>query len=410
MSDPTPSPTDSTPTPPDPFDVPLAELRERTSVKWRVYPPDVLPLWVAEMDVRQAPAVVDAVGQAMTRGDTGYDMGVAYGEAWARFAADRWGWAVDPAATRLVPDVMIGITEALRVLTDPGDAVVVSPPVYPPFVEFTRGEGRRVVDAPLTAEGRLDLADDGALARAFAVARGAGRAVYLLANPHNPTGTAHTPAELERLMALAEAAGVRVVSDEIHAPVADAAAPYTPLLTVPGGERAMALVSASKAFNLAGLKAALLVAGDAARDDLARVPEHASHGASHLAVIAHVAALDHGRDWLDAVLGGLARRRAELVGLLAEHLPGARYQPDHATYLAWVDLRGCEGPAGSQAGGPVGGLGDDPARVFLERGRVAVNPGPSFGTGGEGHVRVNIATSQGILAEAVRRMGASARE
>src|SRR6478735_53902 len=149
----------------------LDELRRRTSVKRRAYPPDVLPLFVAEMDVAPCEPVVEAVTAALRAGDTGYDHGTVYGEAYARFAERRWGWSFDPAATRTLPDVMVAVVEVLRVLTAPGDAVVVNPPVYPPFFGFVQNEGRRVVPAPLGADLRLDL---DALERAFADATGAG--------------------------------------------------------------------------------------------------------------------------------------------------------------------------------------------------------------------------------------------
>jgi cystathionine beta-lyase len=387
-------------------DLSLDDLRARTSVKWRRYAPDVLPLWVAEMDAVLAPAVVDAVDQAVRTGDTGYDFGDSYAEAWSEYAGARWGWDVDVSTARVMPDVMIGITEALRVLGGPGDAVIVTPPVYTPFYTFVRSIDRRVVEAPLTPEGRLDLADEGALERAFretaSERMGPSGAALLLANPHNPSGAAHTRDELARLAALAARYGVRIVSDEIHGPLSgrpgiDDVPPYTPILTVPGAESAVVLTSASKAWNLAGLKAALMVPGPGAVTDVARVPEHASHGVSHVSVIAHVAALREGRAWLEEVLTTLEANRQLLARLLAAHLPALRYRPGHATYLAWLDCREL-------------GLGDDPAATFLDRGRVALNSGPAFGPGGAGHVRLNLATSQEILTEAVRRMASAVAE
>jgi cysteine-S-conjugate beta-lyase len=171
--------------------VPLARLRSRSSMKWKVYPDDVLPLWVAEMDVDPAPAVVEAVTVAIRDGDTGYAVGTPYIEAAARFAERRWGWPAFPVSrTKLVPDVMMGIAETLLLVTDPGDPVIINPPVYPPFYAFTEHAGRAVLDAPLSPEGRLDLA---VLEEAFARARRSnGRAAYLLCNPHNPTGATHT--------------------------------------------------------------------------------------------------------------------------------------------------------------------------------------------------------------------------
>ena len=195
-----------------------AELRrDRTSVKWVAYPPDVLPLWVAEMDAAPCPAVAQAVSAAVQRGDTGYGWGPRYAAAVARYAHEAWGWEIDTSAAMIVPDVMIGAAELLRLLTDEGGPVVVSPPVYDSFFGFVDAIGRRRVDAPLTPAGRLDPE---ALRTAFREATAGGeRAAYLLCNPHNPTGTVHSPAELASLAALAEEHGVRVVADEIHAPL-----------------------------------------------------------------------------------------------------------------------------------------------------------------------------------------------
>jgi cystathionine beta-lyase len=217
----------------------------------------------------------------------------------------------------------------------------------------------------------------------------------------------HTPAELGRIAAVARRHGVRVVSDEIHAPLVLDGATFTPYLTVDGAQDAFAVTSASKAWNLAGLKAALVVAGPDARADLARLPEEVAHGPSHLGVVAHTAALRDGHEWLDAVLADLGANRDLLGRLLAQHLPGMGYRPPEGTYLAWLDGRQLPGPA--RGGGPSGRAGreDDGAlaRLVLERARVALTSGHTFGTGGAGHVRLNFATSPAILTQAVEQMG-----
>jgi cystathionine beta-lyase len=255
----------------------LAQLRMRTSMKWRAHPPDVLPLWVAEMDATLAEPVARALAGAISIGDTGYPSGTAYAEALAAFAAERWGWdGLAVERTALVPDVMLGAVELLKLVTEPGSAVVVNCPVYPPFYPFVEHMGRRVVEAPLTAEHRLDV---DALEEAFARATDGGKpAAYLLCSPHNPTGTVHTAAVLAAVADLADRYGIRVVADEIHAPLVLPGAEFTPYLSVPGGSRGMSLMSASKGWNLAGLKAAVAVAGADAAADLARMPEEVGHG------------------------------------------------------------------------------------------------------------------------------------
>ncbi|GAA2189672.1 MalY/PatB family protein [Micromonospora lupini] len=368
----------------------IDQLRQRTSLKWREYPADVLPLWVAEMDVPLAEPVARAITDAVARGDTGYPAGTAYPQALAEFARRRWGWdGLAVERTALVPDVMHGVVEALRLVTDPGDAVVVNCPVYPPFYEALAHADRRIMEAPLGEDLRIDF---GTLEDAFRRARPGGRpAAYLLCSPHNPTGVVHSEAELTAVAGLAQRHGVRVVADEIHAPVVAEGARFVPYLSVPGAENGLSLMSASKGWNLAGLRGGLLVAGPAAAGDLTRVPVGVSIGTSHLGVIAHTAAFRDGGEWLDALLSGLDDNRRLLAALLAEHLPAVRYQPGQATCLAWLDCRAL-------------GLGDDPAAVFLDSGRVALNSGTTFGTGGGGHVRLNLATAPELITEAVRRM------
>ncbi|OBG70496.1 MULTISPECIES: MalY/PatB family protein [unclassified Mycobacterium] len=385
----------------------LPQLRRRTSMKWRAHPADVLPLWVAEMDVRLPPTVAEAVHAAIDDGDTGYPYGTDLAEAVSGFASRRWQWHdLEVARTALVPDVMLGVVELLRLITGRGDAVVVNPPVYAPFYAFVAHDGRRVIEAPLSAAGRIDL---DALADAFGRARSAastGAVAYLLCNPHNPTGTVHTSDELREVASLARRFDVRVVSDEIHAPVVLTGARFVPFLTVPGAENAFALLSASKAWNLSGLKAALAVAGPEASADLRRMPEEVSHGPSHLGVIAHAAAFSGGDDWLDALLDGLDDNRALLAELIDQHLPGVKYQRPQGTYLAWLDCRAlCFDEDDAVEGLAVVADLAGPARWFLDQARVALSSGHVFGTGGAGHVRLNFATSRSILAEAVARMG-----
>ena len=377
----------------NPLDGPgLEALHARRSVKWRLYGPDVLPLWVAEMDVVPAEPVQRAVVDAVHRGDTGYPWAPDYAEALASFAGDRWGWQPDPATMSLVPDVMLGVVEVLKLFTSPGDAVVVNSPVYPPFFQFVHSLGRRVVEAPLGADGRLDpVTVEDACATAT---RDGARAAYLLCNPQNPTGAVHTPAELTAVLEIAAAFGVRVVADEIHAPLAHPGVRFTPVASLPAGARAVSLMSASKAFNLAGLKAAVAVPGPEAVDDLARIPEEVSHGASHLGVIAHRAAYLAGGPWLDALLEGLEANRHLLGELLAEQLPLVRYREPHGTFLAWLDFSAYD-------------LGPDPAATLLDRAKVALHPGPGFGHGGTRHARLNFGTSPAILREAVGRIAAA---
>jgi cystathionine beta-lyase len=369
-------------------DLPLEQLRRRTSIKWREHGDDVLPLWVAEMDAHPVPAVVEAVDRAMRAGDSGYPASVVpYAEAFARFAADEWGWTPDPARAAMVADVMTGVAEAIGLVTEPGGAVVVNPPVYPPFFGFVEHAGRRTVDAPLGPDGRLDLA---ALEAAYRSV-GPGSA-HLLSNPHNPTAVVHTRTELEHVAMLAADLGITVVVDEIHGPLV--AEGFVPYLSVAGTDTALVVTSASKGFNLAGLKAAVLLGGPHA--PLTELHDMVSHGASHLAMIAHAAAYDHGRGWLHGLRADLAENRRQVRAGL-DRIDGSAWNGQSGTYLAWIDLTGV-------------GLGDDPAAHLLDRARVALNSGLPFGAGGAGHVRLNYATTPEVLSEALDRMARAVRD
>ena len=393
----------------------LETLRKRRSAKWQAFGSEALPLWVAEMDVPLAPPVAATLHRAAELGDTGYPMPHRYAEALAAFAANRWDWAVDPSTIRTVPDVMRGIVEALRLVTDPGDAVIVSSPVYPPFFTYPKTAARRVLESPLDPGGRLNLAG---LEETFAREAAASRnAAYLLCNPHNPTGVVHTQEELEQLAALAHRHGVRVIADEIHAPLVlpaeddDAGSPpprFTPYLSV--DPRAFSLMSASKAWNLAGLKAAALIAGEEATADIRRLPKETSQGPSHLGVLAHVTAYEEGQPWLDSLLEGLARNRRLLSTLLEEHLPQVRWIPPEATYLAWLDFSEVTGLPALSEDVPTPGLESPlhgPAKHLLRQAGLVLTAGHPFGEGGQRHARLNFATSSGILAEAGRRLGAA---
>ncbi|WP_353511390.1 aminotransferase class I/II-fold pyridoxal phosphate-dependent enzyme [Intrasporangium sp.] len=372
---------------------PADELRRsRTSLKWRTHPSDVLPLWVAEMDCEPCPAVVEAVSDAMRRGDTGYPWTRDYTEAFASFAATEWNWQVDPGSGVVVADVLSGIARLLEVLTDPAAPVVLSSPVYNAFFTVIDSIGRKPLDAPLTADGRLDPES---LADAFARATSGGaRAAYLLSNPHNPTGTVHTSAELETLARLAADHGVTIISDEIHAALVYQPGSFTPYLTVPGAERGITVTSASKAWNLAGLKSGLIVPGAEAGAAVGRLHPFVTFGASHLGVIAHTAAWTHGGDWVRRLVQELDANRQLLAEIVADQLPRVHLQLPEATYLAWLDCRALD-------------LGDNPAAWFRSHGRVALSEGPSFGEGGRGCARLNFATSPEILHEAVHRMAGS---
>lgn len=374
--------------------LPIDRLRERSSTKWRKYAPDVLPLFVAETDFAPAPAISRALLRAVELGDTGYtppDPGV--GTAYAGFAQRRFGWTVDPARVRTTCDVMMGVVELLRLVTAPGDRVIVTPPVYPPFYDCIPEAGAEVERVPLLDTGTAWELDLPGIESALA---GGARAV-LLCNPHNPTGTAFSKAQLAGLADLAAEYGVAVISDEIHSPLVHDLTAFTPFLDAsPVAARiGYAVTSASKAFNLAGLKCALMVtAAEETAGVLRSLPVEVEWRTGLFGALAGVAAFSPESDeWLDGLLAALDHNRRLLAELLTEHVPGARYRIPDAGFLAWVDLSDL-------------GWGDNPAVKILRDADVALHFGPQFGAEGRGHVRINFGCSPDVLREAVVRIGA----
>lgn len=366
------------------------EARVALPCKWGEVEPGVLPLWVAEMDYAPAAPITEALHRAVAAGRTGYPRtgaGGPLGAAYAGFAQRRFGQEVDPE--RVVPtvDVTAGVRLALDVLAPPG-GLVFPLPGYAPQLAMAAVTGRERHDLVLDPDaGRAELDLDHL---DHLLSHGA--STLLLTQPHNPWGRAFTRAELEGVRDVVVRRGAFVVSDEIHAPLVLDGRPHVSYLDVEGtAEHAVAVVSASKAFNVAGLKGAQLVtASDRLHRTLLAAPPMLNESWSVLAVEAAIAAYTDGDAWLDALLDRLAAQRDLLVYLLAELLPRARMRPLEATYLAWLDLR---------AYGH-----DDPAAVALDRGRVRLAPGHDYQPGLPGHLRLNLATSPERLAEGVRRL------
>ena len=369
---------------------PLEQLRTRTSEKWTSFPPHVLPLFVAEMDYPLAPVVARAMIERIEASDSGYvGSPGALGPAFAGYAQRSWGWSVDPKHVRTATDVSVAIVETFRLLIEPEDGIVITPPVYPPFFDLVAEAGGALVEVPLIDDGSAWSLDLDGLDAAFA----AGAKVFLLCSPHNPLGLVHSVETLRAVAELADRHGVIVVSDEIHAPLTHPGTRFVPYPTVSDAARDHSIVvtSASKAWNLAGIKCALIVAGGERMSRvLAALPEEVGFRTGILGLHGSVAAYDHGQDWLNGALAAITANRDLLASLLAEHLPGVGYRMPRASYLAWLDFRALD-------------WGDDPSILALQRG-VALNPGPTFGAPGQGHARLNFACSPEVLTEAIHRL------
>ena len=373
---------------PDPFGLRsfgVDVARTRAGVKWQ-REPHMLASWVADMDFPVAPAITDRLRALVDRGVFGYpNWPAGLSPAVRAFAArmeHRHGWEVDASRLHELADVLQGVRMAIGMLSEPGDAVALHLPAYHPFLHTMPMMDRRPISLPAAVDAAVNV---------IATER---PAVMILCHPHNPTGRVFTREELQILADAADEYDVWVISDEVHSDLVFAPARYVPFAVVSdtAARRCVTVTSASKAFNLAGLRWAVLHAGPDVLDAVIR--EHPSHwfGApNQFAVEATVAAWEDGDEWLAAVLDVLDENRHALSDLFAQHLPGVGYAPPEATYLAWLNCS-CLG------------AGSAPYELFRSRG-VEVSPGPQFGDGGDAHVRLNFATSPSVLAGIVRAMG-----
>lgn len=348
--------------------------------------------WVADMDFAICPPIAAALSDVIERNELGYpNWGGPYAlspaaHQFARRMSERYGWDLDVDRLHDMVDVLQGVRATVYHLSEPGDGVVLHMPAYHPFIDGIEAMGRRRIDVAWTGDG-FDYDD---LEERLETE---GATTWILCHPHNPLGYVFEREELEHIAAIAARHDIVVIADEVHADLTMPGSTHVPFASL-GPEAAVRTVtmsSASKAFNLAGLRWAVMHAGHLPlHDALSHLPGHYLGAPNLFGVTAAMAAWTQGDDWLAAVVDVLDENRRTLSELLAEHLPGARYRPPSATYLAWIDCREC-------------GLDGEPAEVFQARG-VELSPGPQFGAGGEGHVRLNLATSPAILRATVTAM------
>jgi cystathionine beta-lyase len=307
--------------------------------------------------------------------------------------ARRYGWQADPADIHPIPDVIKGLELAITHFSRPGSPVILPTPAYMPFLIVPNFLGREIIQVPMLDDGTgfftFDLDGIDAAFRA-------GGQLLIFCNPYNPLGRVFRAGEMAELTSVVDRHGGRVFADEIHAPLiypGQRHIPYAATSETAAGHTLTA-TSASKAWNLPGLKCAQVVlTNEPDRKRWADMGMFASHGASNPGVVANIAAFRHGEAWLDEVLGYLDDSRRLLAGLVRRHLPGVRYRPPDGTYLAWLDCTALDLP-------------QSPGELITDRARITVVDGPAFGTGGAGAFRFNFATPQPILAEMVQQIAA----
>lgn len=372
---------------------PIEHLRSLSGIKWSRFGPDVVPAWVADMDIRPPNCVADTIADLVERRDFGYNLQAVeqLPDAFVRWQHEHHGWSPDPGLVRRFCDILHGLDTILWYCTEPGDGVVLLTPIYPPFLRALESAGRRLVDVPLDPDRwRLDPE------RLRAAVDDRTR-VILLCNPHNPTGRVFDCDELRAIAEIAIERDLLVISDEVWADLVFPGATHVPLATV-GDEIAaqtVTLSSASKAFNLAGLRCAVAHVGHAGvAETLDALPAHLLGAVSTPGAEAAIAAWKSGSGWLQSVRGHLLDRRDQLTARLSAGLPGVGFVVPEATYLAWLDLR------------PFG-LGDDPSERLRDEAGVALSAGADFGIHGCGFARLNFATSAAIVDELVDRLAAA---
>jgi cystathionine beta-lyase len=370
--------------------LPLSQLQERKSEKWRSFSADVLPLPVAEMDFEIAKPIRDVLEEMIQGSDTGYlgpvpELGINL----AKFAEARWGWELDPAQVFTATDVGVGMVEMARTIVNPGDSIMVNSPVYHNFKNWITELKCALYDAPLIKEElhyTLDLT-------AVEIGYKSGVKIHFLCNPHNPVGTVFTKAELAELAELAKRYDVTVFSDEIHAPLTYKASEFTPFLEVSETAReiGICITAASKSWNLAGLKCATIITGHPKQLERANsMPMAVHYRASLFGAIASATAYECS-DWLDSAIETLDSNRKYIAKLLTQKLPSVGYRVPDCSYLAWLDLTSLN-------------LGADPSEVLLKEAKLALNSGISFGPASDQFVRLNFATSEEIIDEAISRI------
>ena len=372
----------------------LEALRRRRGTKWTRYPPDVLPAWVADMDFDMAEPIRAGLAGMMGANDLGYAPKLpASGlpEAFAAFAARRFpGWEVAPERMVAIADIVQGIHLAIEAFTRPGDGVCTLTPVYPPFLQAVAETGRRLDHSTMVrGQDRYEIDFDALRAAIDDRTR-----LLLLCTPHNPLGRVFERDELEALAELAIERDLVVVADEIHADIVYPGFRHIPFASL-GPEaqaRTVTMTSATKSFNIAGLRCAVVLFGsDRLAERFNAWPERIRGAVSSFGMEATRIAWTECDEWLEALLAHLEGNRDFLHAFVAERLPGMRMELPAATYLGWLDCREF-------------GLEPDPYRWFLDRARVGFNDGRDFGDGGEGHVRINFATSRAILTQVLERM------
>jgi cystathionine beta-lyase len=372
--------------------------RGTENFKWRLFPEDVLPLWVADMDFVSPEPVLRALREAAEHGLFGYPRGLhgdgldlpEYGQLIVERMADRYGWIIQPEDVIFYPGVVVGFNTVCHMFRAQGGSVLVQPPVYTPILEAPQVAGLTRREAQLTQQADGSYAIDW---NAFEAGFDADTRLFLLCNPHNPVGRVFRRDELERMAEACLARGALICSDEIHSDLIYRGQQHIPTASLDPeiAQHTITFIAPSKTFNLAGLQASVAIIPNA---ELRQRFQAARQGlvpwVNLTGLIALEAAYRDGQEWLDQLLVYLEANRDFLAEFVNSELPGVRMAKPEGTYLAWLDCRETQL--------------EDPFQFFLNNAKVALNDGKSYGTGGQGFVRLNFGCPRSILEEALLRL------
>ena len=369
------------------------DRRATNSYKWDSAPEGVLPMWVADMDFRTAPAVIDALQKRVAHGIFGYTrVPDAYYDAVTSWFSRRHGWDIDREWIIYTSGVVPAVSAVIKALTVPGDKVIVQTPVYNCFFSSIRNNGCEIVSNPLRRTADTYEMDFDALERCAADPRAK---VMLLCNPHNPAGRVWTPDELTRLGNICLRNGVTVVADEIHCELVYQGFKYTPFASLSDAflHRSVTCVSPSKAFNIAGLQIANIVAFD--NDLRSRIDKAININevcdVNPFGVAATIAAYNEGEEWLNQLVDYLHGNYEAMAEFCRRELPEFPITRLEGTYLVWMDC--------SSLGMPSDAL----EHALLDDARLWLNAGTMYGAEGEGYMRWNIACPRSVMLDGLNR-------
>lgn len=370
----------------------LPDRRSTESVKWNYYDEDVLPMWVADMDFRSPEPVIRALHERVEHGVFGYPEEMP---EFRRVLVERllrlYQWKIEPEDIVFLPGVVTGFNLVSQALAQPGQAALIQTPVYPPFLSMPCSAGLERQEAELTlqADGTYSIDMDG-----FRAAFTGKTGLFLLCNPHNPVGRVFRREELESMAEVCLSNGVPICSDEIHCDLVYSGHRHLPIASLDAeiARNTVTLMAPSKTFNIAGLECSVaIIQNPALREKVQKARRGVVGGVNIMGLVAGLTAYKEGQPWLSALLRYLEGNRDYLLKFVQEELPEIRMASPEGTYLAWLDCRDA-------------GIPGKPYEFFLERGRVALNPGETFGRGGRGFVRLNFGCPRAMLRQSLERM------